>query len=218
MARRYLVEMAAVGLMLTALAGGAMAEFVNNGGFETPNIGAGDQVAPNPIGSGWTWTGASGIVAGSPFDTPLNNCGSAPFEGAQMAYLEGGTGVSAIEQTVSSLDTGNQYVLSFHAKALHNYGLSVNPFHVSLGGVDVSFGGSTLVTPGDADYSLYASGVFTPTASTLTLRFYDTGNAPGSQLSLIDAVSITTVPEPTTLAILATGLIGLLAYAWRKHR
>ena len=41
-------------------------------------------------------------------------------------------------------------------------------------------------------------------------------------LSLQDGNVLTgsgaTVPEPTTLALLATGLVGLLAYAWRKRR
>jgi hypothetical protein len=36
----------------------------------------------------------------------------------------------------------------------------------------------------------------------------------------VDDVSAvyTAVPEPTMLALLATGVIGLLAYAWRKRR
>ena len=36
----------------------------------------------------------------------------------------------------------------------------------------------------------------------------------------IDSIQLTasTVPEPTTLALLTTGLLALLAYAWRKRR
>jgi hypothetical protein len=34
----------------------------------------------------------------------------------------------------------------------------------------------------------------------------------------IDSVSLASVPEPSTLALLGAGLTGLLAYAWRKRR
>ena len=36
---------------------------------------------------------------------------------------------------------------------------------------------------------------------------------PGAGVMYLDAV-----PEPGTLVLLATGLIGLLAYAWRKRK
>jgi len=36
--------------------------------------------------------------------------------------------------------------------------------------------------------------------------------------SYIDSVSVTAVPEPSTVALLTAGLMGLLAYAWRKWK
>jgi hypothetical protein len=35
---------------------------------------------------------------------------------------------------------------------------------------------------------------------------------------VVDNFTLSEVPEPGTMALLATGLIGLLAYAWRKRR
>ena len=34
----------------------------------------------------------------------------------------------------------------------------------------------------------------------------------------IDSVTVTATPEPSVMALLVTGLFGLLAYAWRKRR
>jgi len=33
-----------------------------------------------------------------------------------------------------------------------------------------------------------------------------------------DNIMVTTIPEPSTIVLFVTGLIGLLVYAWRKHR
>lgn len=59
------------------------------------------------------------------------------------------------------------------------------------------------------NYVLYTG--LTPIAGELEIHLaYPAGHLSGVQLS--------EVPEPGTLALLATGLIGLLAYAWRKRR
>ena len=59
------------------------------------------------------------------------------------------------------------------------------------------------------------------TSSDLTVAMGDTIDFvshmdKGEQLTA--TITETTVPEPSTLVLLALGLIGLLAYAWRKRR
>ncbi len=50
-----------------------------------------------------------------------------------------------------------------------------------------------------------------------TLVFYNQGST-GSYYWVDDCELVGAVPEPSTLALLATGLIGLLCYAWRKRK
>ncbi|MBU4273300.1 MAG: PEP-CTERM sorting domain-containing protein [Planctomycetes bacterium] len=66
---------------------------------------------------------------------------------------------------------------------------------------------------------MYTSDPITVAAGTHTLSFVGTEVAWGADArTSIDAVSITTIPEPSALALLATGLVGLLCYAWRKRK
>ena len=69
---------------------------------------------------------------------------------------------------------------------------------------------------------------FTATAATSYL-IRDTVTAVGGQIvlgctntggltPLLDGFVVSTVPEPTSMVLLVTGLIGLLAYAWRKRK
>ena len=43
-------------------------------------------------------------------------------------------------------------------------------------------------------------------------------NNGGATPADISSIEISTIPEPSMLALLATGLLGLLAYAWRKRK
>jgi hypothetical protein len=60
------------------------------------------------------------------------------------------------------------------------------------------------------------------TALTPVTRTFNLGNAeaPIDGLEVMGIVHLRyeTVPEPGTIALLATGLFGLLAYAWRKRK
>ena len=51
-----------------------------------------------------------------------------------------------------------------------------------------------------------------------TLDFASDGRSTGNGNNVAYQVTITSTPEPGTLALLITGGIGLLAYAWRKRR
>jgi lysophospholipase L1-like esterase len=194
---------------------------VGNGGFETMSF-ANNSHNVNPSGAGWRFTSGvagagSGIDRGSPYTGATN---SSPSEGLQMAFLQGSgnSTTSSIEQDVAGLVAGRQYVVSFEAKAVAgSTGAGANPFQVSVGGQDLTFGGTPLVSPSTA-CDLYMSDPFTATSSTQTLRFYDAGSVSSTLVSWIDDVQMTAVPEPGTLVlVLAAGLLGLLCYSWRKR-
>jgi hypothetical protein len=107
--------------------------------------------------------------------------------------------------------------------------LAVNETHLILGKLTVGSGNdlievwadpanlSSLGTPllSGSSYDLGDSltmvgfGGINPNFKLDALRFSDGANA---------FADVTGVPEPATLALLATGLVGLLAHAWRKRR
>jgi len=73
---------------------------------------------------------------------------------------------------------------------------------------------TTLGTSSSYDNYTFTFTVSQDTQATLTFRsgtFSDNG-------IFLDNVSVTATPEPSTLVLVASGLFGLLCYAWRKRR
>ena len=76
---------------------------------------------------------------------------------------------------------------------------------------NVSLSGST------ADYSAFNSTAWFTDAKT-TYVGVGASSTSGNPSGGFDNLRITMIPEPGTLALLATGLLGLLCYAWRKRK
>ena len=99
---------------------------IENPGFETPAYGVKTH-AYAPADSGWTYSGGSTRV-GIDCLNPYGATNFAPFEGDQMAFLQGSdTVVGSIGQTISGLEAGKSYLLSFQSKAIDPYA-GANPF------------------------------------------------------------------------------------------
>ena len=139
--------------------------------------------------------------------------------GNYVGFLQGyGSSSASLWQSISGFQSDTQYNIGFeyNASFVHN-----SPtLQVYVDGTQEF---STTVTPSSTAY-YSESFAYTPSSSGAhTLKF--TVLAPGStgtndSVALIDMVSVAAVPspEPSTLVLLGTSLVGLLCYAWRKRR
>jgi hypothetical protein len=88
-------------------------------------------------------------------------------------------------------------------------------------GTSVSMSGTgtatlTQTTGTETAWTNYTARFTASEATTVTLTFAD--NVSNGWGTYLDAVSVTATPEPSSLTILFIGLVGLLAYAWRKRK
>ncbi|WP_332292215.1 PEP-CTERM sorting domain-containing protein [Aquincola agrisoli] len=182
----------AMGLVLAAtaaFAAPAQANLVTNGSFETADF------------SGWITTGDSlfnGVQCPGADDSV--------FAGACSAYFGSGTD-SGITQTINVGGAGKTWNLSF---AFQPDGAIPSSFSVMFGGQTLL----SLTTPAAGGYMLYEfSGLTTGETMTLAFNFVD----PVGFLFL-DAVSVTAVPEPATMAMMGMGLAGLFVSRRRLRK
>jgi len=170
----------------------------------------------------WVYSGnvSGGVYGGlgwavSTAAPPLPNMGRVLSGGAMMTYFRSGA-PGHTEYFGTALSTGKWYEL----QGVMNF--ATNKFSMYYRNIT---DGEKDFTP-DANLSniamsLASNGQGQFVANGYTIRI-DRGTQVGGQyVQYIDnfrVVDLNAVPEPSTLALLAGGLIGRLAYAWRKRK
>ncbi|NUZ04782.1 PEP-CTERM sorting domain-containing protein [Piscinibacter koreensis] len=169
-----------------SMAAHAAPELVTNGGFETGDF------------SGWTTTNAPGLASMYGVDT------AGPRQGNYSAFFAGTAPGDSISQTIATL-ANTSYLLSFMLDVDAN---SANgSFVVSLGGTPVYTAPMSAFAFGLVSLPVWSS------AANGVLSFAAT-NVDG--FYTLDSVSVSALPEPSTLLLMAGGLAAAAALRRRK--
>ena len=191
-----------LGALLVAGASPAAAAPFTNGSFELGSV--------NP-GSGWITlgSGSSAITGWEIFDGTIDYIGTywQAANGSRSVDLNGNDGLAGIRQTFDTID-GETYRIQFALSGNPDGAPLTKSVQVTSGGASQLF---TFTIPAGASHTdmgwAYHSLLFTATAGSTTLSFLsDTAGVYYGPA--IDDVSVTAVPEPATLSLVALGLAG----------
>ena len=222
---------------VAVLASSAFASPVITNGNFSANGGSGE-LGYNTTASGWTnaagaynflYTSGISAVAGAngqfgnvAMYGPASNYTS-PDGGAFVA-MDSDFGQGSLSQSVTGLVAGQKTTVTFYFAGGQQAGFtgtSTDYFAVSLGGQTINTDTINVASTGFTGWEKETL-TFTPTTSGAeTLSFLAVGT-PSSvpSFAFLDGVSVSATPEPSSLALLSTGLLsvgGLLRSRFKKN-
>jgi choice-of-anchor C domain-containing protein len=199
-------------LALAAAAPNASAQIVANGGFETPTAPTNNfSTLSGSQLTGWTISQGNVDLIGPGYWQPA--------AGSQSLDLNGNAGPATIYQDVT-LTLGGTYRLSFAMAGNVEGPPTLKTMTVGIGGIDLgtfSFNAAGR-SPSAMGWETFTRD-FTATTPTMRLTFASTtpGCCTGPALDAVSITQVSTVPEPSTYALIATGIAGLGMVARRRR-
>lgn len=217
---------------------------VVNGGFESTTLNTsaefGGRYSAQQV-TGWTTNGYNFVVQPGAADTtgmdseygpnsvslwgPNNGSNnglpaSSPLGGNYLA-MDGAYFQDPVSQVINGLVAGQNYVVTFYWAGAQQHGFdgaTTEQFAVSLGGQTQYTAVLNNASHGFTGWQ-QENMKFTATSSSETLSFLAIGTPAGvPPFSLLDGVSVSSTPEPSSLALLATGLCGTGTFLRRRLR
>ena len=204
----------------------AAANLLSNGSFETYTATS----STSGTFANWTTGGTTGTTPSQyPIQQPTNGTSSGQYgdvvapdpykaspdsAGSNAVFFVADNANQSLTQTIS-LVIGKVYEVGFDLFKTTSGANNSGTFTISglVGGTAVTTASSTSLASGV--WTHYAA---TFIASTTTAAFalnYVSGATPAADV-LVDLAYVTAVPEPASLALVATGLLGLLALRRRQ--